>query len=328
MNARRRFALGLAALVAASRGSAQSPPRVWRLGFLSARRKPASLDTDYYGAFPRRMRALGYVEGRNLVIEWRFADGDYDRLAGMASELVRERVDAILALGVPGAVAARQATSSIPIVFVVSADPVQAGLVASFARPGGNLTGICNLSADLAPKQLELLSAVVPGAKRVAMLVNPGNAAHPDIAAALERRANAVGMAYFTVQASSAQALGPAVVRARRDGAAALIVALDPFLIQEQAAIAQAALREKLPTMFSNSEAPDAGGLMSYGQNQGEIYVRAADYVDRILRGARPGDLPVEQPTRLELVVNLRTARALGLKPAASLLGAADRLIE
>ena len=328
MTGRRRFALGLAALAATARAAAQPTARVWRLGFLSARRKPASLDTDYYGAFPRRMRALGYVEGKNLAIEWRFAEGDYDRLAGMAGELSRAKVDAMLALGMPGALAAQRATTSIPVVFVVSADPVQAKLVHSLARPGTNLTGICNLSADLAPKQLELLSSLVPGTKRIAILVNPGNTAHPDIVASLERRAAAVGLTIATVPAPAPASLDAAVATARQERAGALIVALDPMFIQEQTAIAQAAVRQKLPAMFSNSEAPDTGGLMSYGQNQSEIYIRAADYVDRIFKGARPAEMPVEQPTRLELVVNLKTARAIGLKPPASLIGAADRLID
>jgi putative ABC transport system substrate-binding protein len=325
---RRRFVLAAAALAAASHGRAQSSPRTWRVGFLSARRRPPSLDADYYGAFPRRMRELGYVEGGNLAIEWRFADGDYDRLAGMAAELATTKVDAMLALGAPGAIAAQKATATIPIVFVVSADPVKAGLVRSLARPGGNLTGISNLSADLTPKQLELLRAAVPRLARVAILVNPANAVHADIVASLERSAKAAGLASFPLQAQTPPELERAIDAAKRGGAGALIVALDPFLIQQQADIARASMRVGLPTIFSNSEAADAGGLVTYGQNQSEIYARAAGYVDRILRGARPADLPVEQPTKIELVVNLRTARALGLVPPASLLSAADRLIE
>jgi len=324
---RRRFALALAAL-AASAGIVAQPARVWRIGFLSARRRPPSLDADYYGAFPRRMRDLGYVEGRNLAIEWRFADGDYERLASMAVDLVRSRVDAMLALSLPGALAAQKATPTIPIVFVVSADPVQAKLVGSLARPGRNLIGIFNLSVDLAPKQLEFLTAAVPGAYDVALFVNPANDSHAGMAQALARAAKAVGRTTFMVPAASAQDIDRAIASAAGQGAGALIVALDPLFIQQHAEIARVATQYKLPTVFSYADAADAGGFLSYGQDQRAIYARIAEYVDRILKGARPGDLPVEQPTRIELVVNLRTARALGLKPPSSLVGAADRLID
>ena len=327
MTGRRRFGLSLAAL-AASRHVVAQTTRLWRVGFLSARRRPPSLDADYYGAFPRRMRELGYVEGRNVAYEWRFADGDYGRLASMASDLVRSKVDAMLALSLPGAQAAQKATSTIPIVFVVSAGPVEAKLVDSLGRPGRNLTGIHNLSVDLTPKQLELLADAVPGLERVAMIVNPGNAAHAGLASALEKSGRAAGRSILTVRAATAQDIEPAIAMAVRQRAGALVVALDPLFIQQQREIAQAALQHRLPTVFSYADAAEAGGVLSYGQDQREIYARAAEFVDRILKGARPADLPVEQPTRIALVVNLRTARALGLSLPRSLLAAADRLIE
>jgi len=324
---RRQFALALAAFAASPRVLAQ-PARVRRVGFLSARRHPPSLDADYYGAFPRRMRELGYVDGRNVAYEWRFADGDYGRLESMAGELARLKVDAMLALSLVGAQAAQKATATIPIVFVVSADPVQAKLVESLARPGRNLTGIHNLSVDLTPKQLELLADAVPRLERVAMLVNPGNDAHAGLAAALEKSGRAAGRSIVTVRAATAQDISPAVATAARERAGALVVALDPLFIQQQREIAQAALEHKLPTVFSYADAAEAGGFLSYGQDQREIYARAAEFVDRILKGARPADLPVEQPTRIALVVNVRTARALGFAPPRALLAAADRIIE
>jgi putative ABC transport system substrate-binding protein len=274
------------------------------------------------------MKELGYVEGRNLVIEWRFGDGDYDRLVGMARDLAQLKVDVMLALGVPGAIAARNATTTVPVVFVVSGDPVKAGLVKSFARPGGNLTGISNLAGDLAPKQLELLMAAVPKLNRVALLVNPANAAHADTLASLQRTAATVGVAVVPVQARTEAEIGTAMASLPVARVGALIVALDPLFIQEQAAIAALALKHRLPSMFANSDAAGAGGLLSYGQNQSEIYQRAAGYVDRILRGASPGELPVEQPTKLELAINPSTARALGLTLPRALLSNADRLIE
>jgi len=324
---RRRFALAIAALAASARVVAQ-PSRNWRVGFLSARRRPPSLDDDYYGTFPRRMRELGYDEGRNLGIEWRFADGNYERLASMAADLARNKVDAMLALSLPGALAAQKATSTIPIVFVVSADPVEAKLVRTLSRPGGNLTGIHNLSVNLAPKQLELLSATVPAVDRIATLVSPGNDAHASVVDALARSGKAAGRTIVPVSAATARDLESAVASAARQGAGALIVALDPMFIQHQGEIARLATHARLPSMFSYADAAEGGGFLSYGQNQRQIYARAAEYVDRIFKGARPGDLPVEQPTRFELVVNLRTARALGIALPPALVAVADRLIE
>jgi putative ABC transport system substrate-binding protein len=309
----------IASLLASRIGFAQPAGRVFRVGFLSARRRPASLDSDYYGAFPKRMAELGYVEGRNLAIEWRFADGDYARLPAFAAELVKLNVDAILALGPPGARAAHEATKTIPIVIVVADDPVRAGLVNSLAKPGGNVTGLFNLAADLVPKHFEMLRAVVPNLARVALLVNPANTAHAAI------RNNAIAAArqwsidVLVVEAASAADIARAFEKVSAGRAQAIVIVLDPLFIQQVRDIADRATRRKLPAIFAIREFAEAGGLLSYGWDQSDIYGRAAGYVDRIFKGAKPADLPVQQPTTLELVVNAKSAQALGLTVPASL---------
>lgn len=330
VNARRSFVRALGAtLLAAPLGSfAQQQGKAWRIGFLSPRRRPASLDSDYYGAFPRRMSELGYVEGRNLTIEWRFANGEYERLPGMATELVQLKVDAIMALGPPGVIAAKNATTTIPIIMVVSVDPVGAGLVKSLAQPGGNITGLSNLAGDLSAKHLELLRTTVPRLSRVALLVNPANAAHAAILKNVQAAAQKSGIEVLAVEARTLQEIDGAFSRMARENAGAVIVALDPFFIQQVLQIAAHATSIRLPSVFAFREAAEAGGLLSYGQNQVDIYRRAAGYVDRIFKGARPGDLPVEQPTTLELFVNRKTATALGISIPRSLLISADKVIE
>jgi putative ABC transport system substrate-binding protein len=286
------------------------------------------MDADYYGAFPRRMAELGYVEGKNLVVEWRFADGDYDRLPGMAAELVRAKVDVILALGPPGVAAAQKATATIPIVMVVSVDPVRAGFVRSLAQPGGNITGFYNLAVDLSAKHLEMLQAMVPKLSRVAVLLNPANAAHSALRANVQATAQKAGVKLFVAEAQTPGEIASAFVAMAREDAGAVIVTLDPLLIQQVRQIADQAAKHRMPSIFAFREGAEAGGLLSYGQNQLDIYRRAAGYVDRILKGASPSSLPVEQPTTLELAVNARTAKAFGLTVPRSLLIAADHVIE
>lgn len=322
------LALGAAALMAPLRSLAQQQGKTWRVGFLSPRRRPASLDADYYGEFPRRMRELGYVEGRNLIIEWRFANGEYERLPGMAAELVQQKVDAILALGPPGVIAAQKATADIPIIMVVSVDPVGAGFVRSLAQPGGNTTGLSNLAGDLSSKHLELMVAIVPRLARVAVLVNPGNAAHATMPDVVQAAAQKAGIKVVAVEAQTPQAIDAAFSTMIRERSGAVIVALDPLFIQQVHQIAALATKHRLPSIFAFREAAEAGGLLSYGQNQVDIYRRAAGYVDRIFRGAKPADLPVEQPTTLELFVNGKTAAALGVAIPHSIRIRADRVIE
>jgi len=321
-------ALGAGALAVPLASFAQQQAKTWRVGFLSARRRPASLDTDYYGAFPRGMRDLGYVEGKNLAIEWRFAEGEYERLPGMAAELVQLKVDVIMALGPPAIVAAQKATTTIPIVVVTSVDPVGAGFVKSLARPGGNITGLSNLAGDISSKHLEMLLAVMPKVSRVAVLVNPANPAHAAMLKNLQAAAQKIGIKVLPVQAQTPQEIEGAFSMMSREAVGAVIVALDPFLIQQERQIAELAVKHRLPSIFANREYAEAGGLMSYGQNQLDIYRRAATYVDKILKGAKAADLPIEQPTKLELVINLKTAKALGLTIPQSLLLRADEVIQ
>ena len=330
MTTRRKLlvALGAGALAVPLASFAQQQAKTWRVGFLSARRRPASLDTDYYGAFPRGMRDLGYVEGKNLAIEWRFAEGEYERLPGMAAELVQLKVDVIMALGPPAIVAAQKATTTIPIVVVTSVDPVGAGFVKSLARPGGNITGLSNLAGDISSKHLEMLLAVMPKVSRVAVLVNPANPAHAAMLKNLQAAAQKIGIKVLPVQAQTPQEIEGAFSMMSREAVGAVIVALDPFLIQQERQIAELAVKHRLPSIFANREYAEAGGLMSYGQNQLDIYRRAATYVDKILKGAKAADLPIEQPTKLELVINLKTAKALGLTIPQSLLLRADEVIQ
>jgi putative ABC transport system substrate-binding protein len=316
-----------ATAVALSRPAMGQRATTFTVGFLSSRSRPPHLDADYYGAFPRRMRDLGYVEGRNLTVEWRFADGDYARLPPMAADLVQRKVEVIVALGPPGATAARDATATIPIVIVVSADPVAAGLVKSLARPGGNVTGVFNFGGDVGPKHLEMLRAIVPRLAKVAVLGNPANAGYEGMVRNVRAAATKAGVTMVTAQARTEPEIDAAFAAIERERAGAVIVALDPLYIQQRAQIVQRASAQRLPSAFAFRESVEIGGLLSYGQNQLEIYERVAGYVDRILKGDRPGDLPVQQPTRLELVINGRTARMLGLTIPQSLLIAADEVI-
>jgi len=327
---RRTLVLGLGfAFCAVARASfAQHADKIWRVGFLSARSRPDSLDKDYYGAFPQRMRELGYVDGKNLSIEWRFANGEYEKLSGFAHELVGLNVDVILALGAPGALAAQKATTTIPIVVVVGVDPVAAGLVKSLAQPGGNVTGLSNLGLDLGEKHLELLRAIVPRLSQVAVLVNSDNTTHGTLVQNLRVASQKLDIRILPVPARTPRDIDNGFSQISRENAGAVIVGLDPFFIQQASQIAAQATKHRLPSVFAFREAAEAGGLLSYGQNQVDIYRRAAGYVDKILRGAKPRDLPVEQPTTLELFVNRKTATALGLSIPHSLLISADKVIE
>jgi len=321
-------ALGAVWMASPLSGFAQPQGKVSRVGFLSARRRPISIEADYYGAFLLGMRDLGYVEGKNLVIEWRFADGSYERLPGMAAELVQSNVNVIMALGPPAVVAAQKATATIPIVIVTSIDPVDAGFVRSLARPGGNITGLSNLAGDLSSKHLEMLRAALPTLSRVAVLVNPANSAHATILKNVQATARKVGVTVLPMEAQTPEEIDREFSTMARQNVGAIIVVLDPFLIQQGIQIAAQAAKHRLPSIFSNREYAEAGGLMSYGQNQADIYRRAATYVDKILKGAKPGDLPVEQPAKLELLINLKTAKAIGLTIPQSVLLRADEVIQ
>ncbi|MBI3373231.1 MAG: ABC transporter substrate-binding protein [Betaproteobacteria bacterium] len=326
---RRNLVLALLILSAAPiTAFGQQGVKVWRVGVLTPRSRPATLDVDYYGAFPRAMRELGYLESKNLIIEWRFAEGKMERLPDLAAELVRLRVDAIVTGGVPATKAAQNATKTIPIVIGTAADPVKNGIVKSLGRPGGNVTGTANFAQDLSPKHLEMLLSLVPNLTHVAFLVNPANPSTLLILETARSAAKSVSVEVLPVKARDPKEIEEAFSTMSQKKVKGLIVAVDPLFIQQGRQIAELAAKRKLPTICSQREYTKEGGLVSYGQNLAEGYRRAATYVDKIFKGANPGDLPIEQPTRLDLVINRRAATALGLKLPQSLLILADEVIE
>jgi len=273
------------------------------------------------------LSALGYVEGKNIIIEYRWAEGNYERLAGLAAELAQLKVDVIVAASVVAIRAAQQATTTIPIVMVRTSDPVGSGFVASLSRPGGNITGLSNINVDISGKYLELLRAAVPKLSRVTVFGNPGNPNHPDFLKRIQATAKTTGVKVSPVEASTASQIAAAFGTMKKERAGALIVLPDPFFRAQARRIAELAAQHRLPTMFFIGETVEAGGLMSYGPNLAEQFYRVATYVDKILKGAKPGDIPVEQPTKFELVINMKTAKALGLTMQ-DLLFRADKVIE
>ena len=313
-------------LAAPLAAEAQAPAKVPRIGFLSAR---SPTDNPYFiEAFRQGLRELGYVEGQNIAIEYRFAEGRPERLPALAAELVRLKVDVIVTGGPPAPEAAKQATGTIPIVFAVAGDPVAEGLVASLARPGGNITGLASIAPEVVGKQLELLKEVAPKVSRVAVLQNPSNQAHPLRLRQAEGAARALGVQLHIVQARTPPEIDAAFAAMRSQRAGGVLVLRDPLFLAQRTQIAALAAKSRLPAVYGLREEAEAGGLMAYGANVPLMYRRAATYVDKILKGAKPADLPVEQPTKFELVINLKTAKALGLTIPPSLLQRADEVIQ
>ena len=287
----------------------------------------AAAQSQWTAAFVQRMRDLGWVDGRNLTIEYRWAEGRSERFAEFAAEFVRLKVDVILTHNTPPVIAAKQATSVIPIVFATAADPVDTGLVASLARPGGNVTGLSSQTTDLASKRIELLREVVPGLRQLAFLPQPDNPYVVFDMRQAEAAARALGLETASLEIRRAEDIGPAF-EGLKGRAEALYILPDPLLFTHRLRINTLALGARLPTIHSLREYVEASGLMSYGPNWSDQWRRAADYVDKILRGAKPADLPIEQPTKFDLVVNLTTAKVLGLTIPESFLLRADELIE
>jgi putative ABC transport system substrate-binding protein len=312
------------ALVEPLASLAQQRPKLWRIGFLAA----DSSSTRVYEGFRQGMRELGYTEGPNFAIQWRFAEGAYERLPGFAAEFVRSKVDVIVAGTTLSVQAARQATSTIPIVMVAVPDPVGEGFARSLSRPGGNITGLSNIVTEISAKHLELLREAVPKLSHVAVLINPLNPSDALILEQIGGAAHSVHVKVSAVEASNAKQLEAGFDAMTRARAQALIVAADSYFDVQREQIARLAIKNRLPTVFSNREMTEAGGLMSYGQDLTEHYRRAATYLHKILKGAKPGDLPVEQPTVLELVINRTTAKALGLAVPSKLALRADKVIE
>jgi putative ABC transport system substrate-binding protein len=299
---------------------AQQSGKLPTIGFLGAN---PSIESQRVAAFVQRLRELTWIDGRNLAIEYRWAEGRNERYAEYAAELVRLKVDVIVTVATPPTVAAKQATAVIPIVFAAASDPVGTGLVVSLARPGGNVTGLANQISDTGGKKLELLREAVPGLRRLAIMANVGNPASVwDMG-----EAHALGLEVTTSELRRAEDISPAfdALKGRAD---ALYVCVDPLVNTHRIRVNTLALAARLSTMHGLREYVEAGGLMSYGPNLPDLLRRAADYVDKILRGAKPGDIPVEQPTRFDLVINLTTAKALGLTLPPTLLALAEEVIE
>ena len=328
MNNRRKLlvTLGAGALAfAAPPGSfGQQQGKVWRVGILSP--TSASLSSPNTGAFLKGMRELGYVEGKNLVIEWRFADGKLERLPDLAAELVQLKVDIIVTAGATAISAAQKATTTIPIVMASTGDPVGSGFVKSLARPGGNITGLSNMAGDIAAKFIDLLRSVVPKLSRVAMLTP--STTYGELSKSVQAAAQKAGVKTLVAEASTPQEIENAFSMMVREKADAVFVGSPTVFAQQHRQIAELALKYRMPSLFQDRVTVEAGGLMSYGQKLTDSYQRSATYVDKILKGAKPGDLPVEQPVSFELVVNLKTAKALGLTIPQSILLRADEVIQ
>ena len=328
---RRTFLAGTGAVLLAAplAVEGQQAVKVVRLGYLVGADLAAS--PHLHDAFRQGLRDLGYVEGRNLVIEYRSAEGKFERFPALAAELVALKVDVIVAVNPRAALAAKQATRTLPIVFIGVGDPVTDGLVTSLARPGGNVTGL-SLSAapEIVGKRLELLTQAVPGVSRVAAVWQPGGV--PDrtekgILREADVAAQTLGVRLQVVEARGPADFDRAFSDVTRERAGALTVLPSTMFFNERRRLVDLAAKNRLPAVYTSREFVDAGGLMSYGANQPDLFRRAATYVDKILKGAKPGDLPVEQPTKFELVINLKTAQALGLTISPSLLGRADEVI-
>jgi ABC-type uncharacterized transport system substrate-binding protein len=304
---------------------AQLSGKLPTIGFLGAATQQAV--SHWVIAFERRLRELGWSEGRTLAIEYRWAEGRSDRLAEIAAEFVRLKVDVIVTYATAPTLAAKQATSTIPIVFATAGDPVGTGLVASLPRPGGNITGLSNQQADLASKRLELFREIEPTFRMLTIIGNVNAPASLLEMKEVETAAGALGLEVHTIEIRKPEEIS-AVFAMLRDRAGPLYVVGDPLIFSNRVRISTLAVGARVPTMYNFREYVQAGGLMSYGPNFPDLFRRAADYVDKILRGSKPADIPVEQPTKFDLVINLTTARALGLTITPTLLARADEVIE
>jgi ABC-type uncharacterized transport system substrate-binding protein len=324
---RRNFlaTLGGAAAAWPLAARAQQPAKLPTIGFLVS--GTPSSHGQWVAAFVRRLHELGWIEGRTVAIEYRWAEGRTERFDEIAAEFVRRKVDVIVTSATAAIVAAKQATSVIPIVFAAAGDPVGTGLVASLARPGGNVTGLSVQQTDVAAKRLELLREVIPGLRRLAILANVGGPAVVLDMREVQAAARTLGLEVITSEIQRGEDIVPAF-EALNGRADALYVCIDPLVGTHRIRINTLALAARLPTTHGSREYVEAGGLMSYGPNFPDLFRRAGDYVDKILRGAKPGDLPVEQPTKFDLIINLTTAKALRLAVPPQLLARADEVIE
>jgi len=328
MDRRRFLVTSLAGAATSLVGGAVSaqPPKTARVAILAS-----STEANFAPSvkvFREALEAAGWIEGRNLTLDVRYPGGRYARLPEMAAELVKLKVDVIASMGTPATLAAKQATTTIPIVMESLSDVISTGVVTNLARPGGNITGVAGFAPELSGKRLELIRELFPRADRVAVLTNRANQATTAILRATESAAQQIRMTLHVADVGQPSALGAAFETMRREHADALLLLADPLLFAERLQILQLAARHRLPAIYETRLFPEAGGLLSYGPRPQERFERMAVYVDRILRGARPEDLPIEQPSKFELVINLKTAKTLGLTIPPSLLQRADQVIE
>jgi len=305
---------------------AQQAPKVRHIGLLSSISRENFARN--YAAFALAMRELGYVDGKDFIIEWRSAEGDYERLPQLAAELVGSKVDVLITGLTAGICPLQEATSTIPIVMAYSTDPVGNRFVASLARPGGNITGLTGSTDDTAPKQLELLAAVVSNPSRIGFLGNPGSPSYSPVRRSAQDAAKKAGLSLLALEARSPNEIEDAFAAFAKERVQGIMVVADGLLFTQRQRIGELALRERLPTMFPQREYVEAGGMMSYGENLSDFFRRAASFVDKIFKGAKPGDLPIEQPTKFNLVINRKTADAFGVTISPQLYIFADEVIE
>jgi putative tryptophan/tyrosine transport system substrate-binding protein len=305
---------------------AQQAAKVYRIGFLG--NSTAALEADLVGPFREGLRDLGYVEGQNILIEYRWAEGEYERFTALTAELIALRVDVIVTAGTPASLAVQKAATSIPLVMIAVGDPVATGLVASLGRPGGNITGLTSISSEMAGKRLELLREVVPKLSHVAVLWNAASPIQVIDERETRAAAQALGMKMLSLGVRSREEIEDALTTIVREQPGALLVLADRLFLHHRTRIMDFAAQRRLPGVHAYRELVEAGGLMSYGPSYADMHRRAASYVDRILKGSKPADLPVQAPVKFELVINLKAANALGLPIPPMLLGRADEVIE
>jgi putative ABC transport system substrate-binding protein len=313
-------------LLTVSFANAQQPAKIFKIGFLTSGSAPSS--TNRLEVIQRGLRELGYIEGKNIAFEERYGEDKFDRLRGLVDELIGLKVDVLLVQSTPAALAAKNATRTVPIIFAGVSDPVEAGLVDSLARPGGNLTGFTNIAPALAGKRLELLKEAIPKLSRVAVLWDPQAPGSRQQWKEIQLPGRELGLQLHSLEVSNPDKYDSAFKEAMKARSAALAVTQNPLATSNREKVAGLAIKHRLPGIYPQDEFVTSGGLMSYGPDISEPYRRAAIFVDKILKSAKPADLPVEQPTKFELVVNMRTAKALGIKIPQSMLGRLDRVIE
>ena len=320
------FCLLITLLLITGSVHAQQPQKIPRLGYLSY--GSVEIDKSLLAAFQQGLRELGYLEGKNIVIEQRYAAGQSDKLPELVAEFVRVKADVIVVTGDPAAHAAKKATTAIPIVIVTSPDPVGTGLIASLAHPGGNVTGLSDFHGGVVTKRLELLKDVAPLASRIAVLLNPANPSNPIQLKDIQAAASAFRVTLISLEVKRPDEIDPAFTTIVKERAGALLVLGDRLFATHQSQIIKFAVKNRLPTIYSQRLYVEAGGLMSYGANFTDQYRRAAIYVDKLIKGAKPADLPVEQPTKFELVINLKAAKQIGLTIPPTVLARADKVIK